>query len=153
MEPYQDYVELLQAFNAARVRYLLVGALAVSHYTQPRYTKDMDVWIEPTPRNAERVFRCLVKYGASMERATPKDFSVKGTVFQIGVEPVRIDVITDIAGLRFSPAWSKRKKIKFGPAWANIVGLDDLVRAKRASGRPQDKIDVEHLLLNKKRKR
>ena len=149
MEPYQDYAELLQTFNTGRVRYLMVGAWAVSHYSQPRYTKDMDIWVEPTPGNADKVFRCLFSFGASMEDVTPNDFSVKGTAFQVGVEPVRIDIITDVAGLRFTTAWRRRKRIKFGPAWANIVGLDDLVRAKRASGRPQDKLDVDQLLSSR----
>lgn len=152
MAQFQDYEDLLRVFNDGRVRYLLVGALAVSHYAQPRYTKDMDIWIEPARLNADRVYGCLAKYGAPMVSVTQADFTVKGTVFQIGVEPVRIDIITDIAGVKFPDAWRRRKRIPFGSTWCNVLSLDDLLRAKRASNRAQDKLDIVQLMAVRRKR-
>jgi hypothetical protein len=152
MEIYQDYEDLLRIFNTGRVRYLLIGAFAVSYYAQPRYTKDIDIWVEPTPTNAEKVFKCLAVFGAPLNKIKMSDLSKKGTIFQIGVEPVRIDLITDINGVTFKKAWSNRKKGRFGETNTNFIGLKDLIVAKRSANRLQDRLDLENLVpLLKKR--
>jgi hypothetical protein len=146
MEIYQDYEDLLRIFNTGKVKYLLIGAFAVSYYAQPRYTKDMDIWIEPTAENAGKVYKCLSDFGAPLNKISINDLAVKGTIFQIGVEPVRIDILTDIAGLTFKKAWPNRKKSKFGKTNTYFIGLKDLISANRAAHRLQDKVDLENLM-------
>lgn len=146
MEIYQDYENLLRIFNTGKAKYLLIGAFAVSYYAQPRYTKDIDIWIEPTMENAGKVYKCLFEFGAPLNKIKMTDLTLKGTIFQIGVEPVRIDIITDIAGLTFGKAWRNRKRGRFGKTHTNFIGLKDLIIAKRAANRLQDRIDLENLL-------
>jgi hypothetical protein len=118
-----DFRDLFSALFAEGAEYLLVGAHAVMLYTTPRYTKDLDIWVRPSVDNAARVYRALVAFGAPMADLTLEDLAVSGTIFQIGVEPNRIDVVTSVDGLEF----------------------EDLLKNKRAVARPQDLLDVERL--------
>jgi len=144
---HQDYEELFQCLNAARVKYLIVGAYAVVFYTEPRWTKDIDIWVEPSSRNAERVWSALKKFGAPIggERLSLKDLTNPNLVYQIGMPPVRIDVMMGIAGLSFSEAWKRRQTTKFGNETINIIGLKDLIEAKNSSSRSKDKLDLKKL--------
>ena len=94
-----DFRELLQLFNASHVEYLIVGGYAVVEYTEPRYTKDLDVWVRAEPGNTDRVFNALAQYGAPLGDMTPADFAEEGFVFQIGIAPVRIDILMSVSGL------------------------------------------------------
>lgn len=149
MAIHQDFEELLLCLNAAKVRYLIIGAHAVAFYTEPRYTKDMDIWVDPSPDNAKKVFKALAEFGAPMKKVAVEDFSNPQMVYQIGVEPVRIDILMGI-GFDFSLAWKNRKKSKFGKASVNIIGFKDLLKSKKIAGRPKDKIDAEKLMNAKK---
>jgi len=140
-----DFRDLFSAFNDAGAEYLLVGAHAVAIYAQPRYSKDMDVWVRPTRENAERVFQALARFGAPLEGVTPEDFADPEMIYQIGVAPNRIDVIMAIAGVDFERAWTGRVEKTYGGVPIHVIGKADLVRAKKASGRPQDLLDVEAL--------
>lgn len=151
MELFPDYEDLLRTFNARSVKYLIVGAFAVAYYTEPRYTKDIDVWIGTDKSNAEKVYRALKEFGAPLLNITPKDFSVRGTTYQIGVPPVRIDVMTELGGVSFAAAWRKRKAVHYGRTKANMIGLDELIAAKMAAARERDVIDLTK--LEKKRKK
>jgi len=140
-----DFVDLLRAFIAADVRFLIVGAYALAHHGKPRATGDLDIWIDPTPENAPRVMRALAAFGAPLRDVTERDFAMPGTVLQIGVPPVRIDILTDLTGLTFAEAWPGREPGRFGALTTDFLGRDAFLRNKRATGRAKDLGDIEGL--------
>jgi hypothetical protein len=140
-----DFKELLQSLNAASVRYLIVGGYAVMVHTEPRYTKDLDVWIEADEANAHRLFAALAEFGAPMQDYAVADFTEPDTFFQIGIDPVRIDILTSITGVDFASAWERRVVVDFGGAPAPVLSRQDLIAAKLAAGRPQDRKDARRL--------
>lgn len=140
-----DFRDLFFELNAAEARFLIVGAHAVTFHSVPRYTKDIDIWSEPTRENAARTFSALSRFGASVERVTVDDLCSPGVIFQIGVEPNRIDILTSILGLEFDGAWSRRVASNYGGIPISVLGLDDLIVSKKAAGRPQDLLDVDWL--------
>jgi len=146
-----DFNDLFRTFNEAEVRYLVVGAYAVVYHTEPRYTKDLDVWVEPTPTNARRVFSALVEFGAPLEGVTTEDFADPHLVYQIGIEPNRIDVLMGIGELEFAECWKRADSTSYGGIPIRVLAIDDLVCAKTGTGRPQDQIDVERLQDKKRR--
>jgi hypothetical protein len=146
-----DFRDLFAAFNDAGVEYIVVGAHAVMVYTEPRYTKDLDIWVRPEHANSERVLTALTAFGAPLTDVRADDFAVEGTVFQIGVPPNRIDVITSVDGLVFEQVYSRTQRAAYGDVPIRILGRDDLLRNKRTVGRPQDLIDVDRLERSRKR--
>jgi hypothetical protein len=140
-----DFKDLLSTFNAHKVQYLIVGAYAFMKHAEPRYTKDLDVWIRPSMANAHRVFKALHQFGAPLSKLTEDDFARPGFYYQIGVEPVRIDILMSIPGLTFSQAWKNRVISDLGGVSANILSKEDLIASKNASGRPQDLVDIQTL--------
>jgi hypothetical protein len=140
-----DFVDLLRAFAAAEVRHLVVGAYALAHHGRPLATGDLDVWIDPTPTNAARVMRALAAFGAPLQDLRDDDFSRPGIVFQIGVPPGRIDILTELTGLSFDEAWSDRERGRFGDDAVDFIGRDAFIRNKRATGRAKDLGDIEGL--------
>lgn len=140
-----DFEELLRIFSDQAVKYLVVGGHAVMLYTEPRYTKDLDIWIEATPDNADRVYRALAEFGAPLSGLSPVDFAREGFFYQIGLPPARVDILMSIDGLTFEEAWPNRRQAPLGnqPAW--FIGRADLARNKRASGRHIDLHDAESL--------
>lgn len=140
-----DFRDLFSELNAAEARFLVVGAHAVSFHSVPRYTKDLDVLIGCDPVNAERVFAALGLFGAPLDRLELSDLSTPDTIFQIGVEPNRIDILTTIDGVEFDVAWERRERTTYGDVPIAVLGLDDLIAAKRAAGRPQDRLDLSYL--------
>jgi len=140
-----DFVDLLRAFIGADVRFLVVGAYALAHHGRPRATGDLDVWVEPTTANAPRVVSALATFGAPMADITESDFARPGVVFQIGVPPGRIDVLTELTGLAFDEAWPGRDAGRFGDLTVDFIGRDAFIRNKRATGRAKDLGDIEGL--------
>ncbi len=140
-----DFVDLLRAFIGADVRFLVVGAYALAHHGRPRATGDLDVWVEPTTANAPRVVSALATFGAPMADITESDFARPGVVFQIGVPPGRIDVLTELTGLAFDAAWPGRDAGRFGDLTVDFIGRDAFIRNKRATGRAKDLGDIERL--------
>jgi len=140
-----DFRDLLQSLNAAGVRYLIVGGYAVMVHTEPRYTKDLDVWIDSEPVNAARLFDALAEFGAPMHEYSPSDFTSPETFFQIGIDPVRIDILTSVTGLDFGQAWESRSVVDFAGVPAAVLSRQDLIAAKLSAGRPQDQEDVRRL--------
>jgi hypothetical protein len=140
-----DFRDLFVALSDAGAEYLVVGAHAVMFYTEPRSTKDIDVWVRPDADNGARVYRALAAFGAPLYDVTPDDFSVPGTIFQIGVAPNRIDVITSIDAVDFEEAWSTRVATAYGGAPIHLLSRDLLLRNKKAVNRLQDQLDVERL--------
>ena len=140
-----DFVDLLRAFSAADVRFLIVGAYALAHHGRPRATGDLDVWVEATPTNAGRIMRALTAFGAPMQDVTERDFTQPGAVFQLGVAPVRIDILTELTGLQFADAWATRVRGAFGDLDVDFIGRDAFIANKRAIGRAKDISDIEGL--------
>lgn len=140
-----DFVDLLRAFGAADVRFLIVGAYALAHHGRPRATGDLDVWVDATPANAPRVIRALAAFGAPLTDVTEHDFARPGVVVQIGVPPGRIDILTELTGLTFAEAWPDREAGRFGELEVDFLGREAFVRNKRATGRLKDLGDIEGL--------
>jgi hypothetical protein len=138
-----DFVDLLQAFVGADVRFLIVGAYALALHGRPRATGDLDVWVEANPENAERVIRALVSFGAPLIDVSADDFSRPGVTYQIGVAPGRIDILTELTGITFAEAWPGRMRRPFGDVEVDFIGREAFIRNKRATGRAKDLGDIE----------
>ena len=137
-----DFRDLFAALNEAQANYLVVGAHAVAFYAEPRFTKDLDVWVEASPVNAPRVMAALHAFGAPLAGVTDADFQTPGAVLQIGVAPNRIDITTQIDGVAFEAAWPNRLSTAFGDQSIWIIGRAELIRNKAALARPQDLLDL-----------
>jgi len=146
-----DFKDLLKILNDYSVRYLIVGGYAVMYYAEPRFTKDIDIWVEPTRANAKKIWKTLAEFGAPLEQVTEDDFWNKDLVYQIGVAPNRIDIMMDIPAVQFNDAWKNRIKSHYGDIPIFIISLDDLIKAKEDAGRDQDLLDLKHLKAVKKR--
>ena len=141
----QDFVDLLRAFVDHDVKFLVVGAYALGVHGRPRATGDLDVWIDATPANAARVMQALAAFGAPLADVAAADFAKPGVVFQMGLPPVRIDILTELTGLAFADAWPTRVRAPFGPVEVDVIGRDAFIANKRATGRARDLGDVESL--------
>lgn len=148
----QDFRDLLAEFNAHDVEFLIVGAHALAAHGYVRATEDLDVWVRPTPENAEKVLEALRAFGAPLQDLTKKDLSIPGIVFQVGIAPIRIDVLTAIDGVEFAEAWADRFPTKFADQSVNILSQKLLIKNKRAAGRTQDLADIEKLEGKENRK-
>ena len=140
-----DFRELLLEFNAASVEYLVVGAHALAVYGHVRATKDLDVWIRPDSENADKVIAALTSFGAPLTELLPEDLTRPDTVFQIEIEPLRIDLLTSIDGVDFAEAWIDRFESKFAGVPVNVISRRHLIKNKLSTNRLQDRADVEHL--------
>lgn len=140
-----DFKDLLKLFAGAGVRYLVVGGYAVSEHTEPRYTKDLDLWVDNSVENAERVVGALREFGAPLRDATVHDFTVPTTVYQIGLPPSRIDILMGLDGLYFGECWQRRSSSSIGKIPVNYISIADLIVNKELAGRPQDLIDAQNL--------
>lgn len=141
----RDFKDLLSAFNEHGVEFLVVGAHALAAHGHVRATKDLDVWVRPESSNAQRVMKALRSFGAPTHDLRESDFASPGVTFQIGIEPVRIDIITAVDGLDFDAAWQNRVAAEYGEVPAFVLSKQDLIANKRASGRPQDLADIAAL--------
>lgn len=140
-----DFRDLLKILNDCGVRYLVAGGYAVMYYTEPRFTKDIDIWVEPTPDNAEKVWQALAEFGAPLAQVSLTDFCNKDLIYQIGVAPNRIDIMMDIPGVNFEAAWENKSESQYGDVPIFILGLDELIKAKQQAGRDQDLLDLKNL--------
>ena len=141
-----DFKDMLSALSDVEADFLLVGAYAMAAHGHPRATGDLDLWVRPNAKNAQKVFLALAKFGAPLHDLDVEDLSTPGIVFQIGVEPSRIDILTAISGVEFFDAWDRRQSIELDGIALNVISRNDLIANKRASGRPKDIADV--LTLN-----
>lgn len=142
----KDQIDLLSEFNAAEVEYVVIGGHAVNAYGVPRMTKDLEVLIRSDKRNSEAVYRALAAFGAPLAETSPEDFQDHESIFQVGVEPGRIDIIQAIPGVTFDQAWQNRViAIIDDGLQVSFISRDDLIANKLESGRPQDLADVDHL--------
>ncbi len=140
-----DFRDMLSEFNAAGVEYLIVGGYAVAHHGYVRATGDLDFWVRRTPENADRVLRALAAFGAPAGLVTRDDLLNPDMVAQIGVEPSRIDILSDIDGVEFDDAYPSRAIARVDDVEIPFVGLQHLLQNKRATGRPEDVADANRL--------
>ena len=140
-----DFTDLLRLFNDNNVKYLVIGGYALIQYAEPRFTKDLDLWISTNTSNAVAVYNALRNFGAPLAGMTEQDFAEEGYFYQMGIPPVRIDILMGIPGVEFEEAWTNRVEVDFDGISVAFISKRDLIVAKRASGRPQDLIDADLL--------
>jgi hypothetical protein len=140
-----DFVEMLSALSAEGADFLLVGAHAMGVHGYARATADLDVWVRPTPENARRVMRALARFGAPLDDLTEEDLASPDVVFQIGIPPLRIDVLTSISGVTFDDAWPRRWVRPWAGVDVPVIAREDLLKNKRSTGRRKDQIDAAWL--------
>jgi hypothetical protein len=143
---HQDFKELLSAFNAGRVKYLIVGGYAVSFHAQPRATKDLDILVGTDAENSNAVYAALAKFGAPVEGLSAKDFAEPDNFFRMGTPPVMVDIMPKISGVEFEEAWRRRVDVRIDDDLSvPFISREDLLVAKVSAGRAQDLIDVDAL--------
>jgi len=140
-----DFKELLSLFRKHDVRYLIVGGYAVMRYTEPKFTKDLEILTAVDDGNARAVYTALSEFGAPLHNLSPQDFAQEGYFYKMGSPPLRVDVLMSIPGVDFAEAWQNRETIKVAETEMFFIPKGDLIRAKRAAGRPQDLLDLENL--------
>lgn len=150
MKPEKDYEEFIKLLNKNNVKYCIVGAYAIAFYAEPRYTKDIDIFIKPDEENSKKIIRALNEFGFKSLNLTKKDFEKSGAIIQLGYEPVRIDILTFIDGCSFDEVWKNKKSGHYGNEKVYFAGLKELIKNKKASNRKQDKADLEILSKIKK---
>ena len=141
----EDYRDMLHALSDEKVRFILVGAYALAAHGYPRATMDIDIWVMPSPENADAVLRALRRFGVPLHNLTKEDLQKDGTIFQIGVAPRRIDIITAASGLQFEPTYRDSIPVNIEGIEVRIPSIDDLILNKRATGRTKDLADAEAL--------
>lgn len=141
-----EFRDLLCAFNEAGAEYLLVGGYAYAFHVEPRYTKDIDLWVRPCPANAVRVAAVLRAFGVDPSDYSAEDLAISGPTPQIGSVPDRVDIMTAFRGVAFDGAWDRQAAMTSCGQLCRIIGKQDLIANKRAVGRPQDLLDLAKLL-------
>ena len=141
----EDYKEILRALSASKARFLVIGAYAMGAYGYVRATGDFDIWVENSPENSAKVYKALKKFGAPLDQITPETFAVEGIVFQIGVAPRRIDIVTSIDGVSFKKAYTSREEFLIERLKIPLLSKRDLIKNKTSTGRAKDKLDAQEL--------
>ena len=150
MKVEKDYEEFLKLLNKHEVKYCIIGAYAVAFYAKPRFTKDIDILIEPNKVNANKIKTALDEFGFKSLPISEDDLTTKKNIIQLGYEPLRIDIITSLEGFPFGEIWENRVTGVYGAEKVFFISLDDLIKSKRLSDRPEDKIDITLLKKVKK---
>jgi len=145
MKVEKDYEDLLRLLNKHKVRYCIVGAYAVAFYARPRYTKDMDILVEPEIDNGRRIVKALNEFGFQSLGLKEEDFSQKGMIIQLGYEPIRVDIITSINGCNFQEVWEKKQTGTYGKEEAFFISRDELIKNKEISNRKQNQVELDIL--------
>lgn len=141
-----DFKDLLRIFAEEQVEYLVVGAYAVIHYTQPRYTKDIDLWIKPSVENAKRVAKAFKRFGIPLIEVTQEDFEKEGLQYVIGISPCQVDFLTSLPGTSdFNMAWNARSTGSEDGIPIHFLGKNELIVTKQTAGRLQDLADIEEI--------
>lgn len=140
-----DFQDLLRLFAKHEVRYLVVGGYAAMHYSQPRFTKDLDLWLEPSPENAACVMRAFGEFGMPLIDVTPADFEKESFQYMVGRAPVLFDFLTSLPGLNFKACWESRVSDESEGFPISYLSKESLIRAKQLAGRPQDISDLDEI--------
>jgi len=141
----KDFLDFLKIINQHQVNYLVIGGYAMAAHDEPRYTKDLDIWVKPEEENSEKVIAAIREFGFESLKLTKEDFLSSNVFVQIGFAPVRIDVTSDISGITFDEAFAGRKLVEVEGIIVPVIGIEALIKNKLASGRLQDMADVEKL--------
>lgn len=141
----QDFKEFIESLNANQVRYLVVGGYAVALHGHPRYTKDLEVWIELDRNNAQALLQALAQFGMGSLELTAEDFLAPDQVVQLGFPPNRIDILTAVSGVEFAKCYEQRVQVSLDGVSVDFIDLENLKKNKKASGRLQDLADLENL--------
>jgi len=141
----KDYKEMLQLLKAADVKFLVVGAYALGAYGYPRATGDIDIWVLAAADNSEKIYKALAEFGAPLNQIDEKAFAKEGIIFQIGVAPRRIDIITKIEGVEFNSAYKNRRELDIDGMQVPFISKADLIKNKSSTGREKDRLDVQEL--------
>ena len=141
----EDYRDMLQILLGNKVHFLVVGAYAMGAYGYPRATGDFDIWVEPSPENSKKVYSSLAKFGAPLTDISEQTFTEEGIVFQIGIAPRRIDIMTHIDGVLFKDAYESKEVIGVEGLPIPFISKKDLIRNKRSTAREKDKLDADYL--------
>lgn len=149
----KDFKDFLKLLGAKKAKYLIVGGYAFSFHAEPRYTKDIDIWVEATENNGAKVGAAIAEFWGMKPEIEASDFLRRDIIIQLGVAPVRIDIITSGAGIEFRSAWRKRIKAKYGDIDVFFISLEDLIKNKKAVGRDRDLLDAKYLERIKKARR
>lgn len=147
-----DFLDFVELCKKHEVKYLVIGGFAVSIHGYPRYTKDLDICIELSERNAERMVEVINDFGFASLKLTKEDFLKPDFITQLGHEPVRIDILNDLDGVPFDIAWENRKMIIYEGVEIAFIGYNELLIVKEKAGRPQDLTDVNTLKKRNKKK-
>ena len=141
----QDFREFIELLIKNKAEYLIVGGYAVGIHGHPRYTGDLDIWLNPTSQNAEKILKSVNEFGFSSFKLSKEDFTKPGNVIQLGYPPLRIDLLTEIDGVTFEKCFKNRKEVVIEDLKVNFIGYNDLLKNKRESGRPRDIDDIDNL--------
>mgnify|MGYP003434057160 FL=1 len=139
----KDYEDLLRLLNYHKVKYCIVGAYAVAFHKRPRYTKNIDILIEPSIENAKRIIKVLIDFGFENLKLTEEDFTKNGNIIQLGYEPIRVDILTSITGVSFLDVWEDKSTGKYGKEDVFFMGKRELIKNKHQTGRKQDLLDLD----------
>ena len=145
MKVEKDFEEFIELLNEHNVKYMIIGAYAFALYAKPRNTGDLDIFIERSDENAGLMMQVLTEFGLESLKISKEDFITEGRVIQIGVSPVRIDIMNVIDGVNFNDATNRIVKVKFGDSFANFISKTDLIKNKLSTNRLKDKADAEEL--------
>jgi hypothetical protein len=140
-----DFKDLLSIFNETGVRYLVIGGYAIAEHVEPRFTKDLDIWLDNSQGNARLVIVALREFGAPLLDVNEADFEIPTTVYQMGLPPSRIDLLAGLTEMDFADCWNRRKVVEMGELSINYISAEDLLLNKVRVGRPQDLIDADNL--------
>ena len=148
MKVEKDFEEFIKLLNKHKAKYMIVGAYAFALYAKPRNTGDLDIFIERSSDNADLMMRVLTEFRLESLEISKDDFITEGRIIQLGVSPVRIDIMNIIDGVRFNEAFNRIEKVKFGDLIANFISKEDLIKNKLSTNRLKDKADAEELQQN-----
>ena len=147
MKVSKDFKEFIELLNKNNVNYLLVGGYAVGYHSRPRYTEDIDIWIQPSLENAKKIIHVLNKFGFTGVSVSIEELIQPEKIIQLGLPPQRIDILTSIDGVNFNDAWERRIVDSFGDIPVFIISLKDLIKNKSSSGRIKDLQDIEWIKM------
>ncbi len=147
MKASKDFKEFIELLNKNNVKYLLVGGYAIGYYSRPRYTEDIDIWIERSKDNAQKIITVLNEFGFASLKFSVDDLLQPGQILQLGLPPQRIDILTSIDGVNFNDAWDRHVQDLFDDVPVFIISLEDLIQNKKSSGRAKDAADLEWITL------
>lgn len=141
----KDFKEFIALLNKFDIHYLIIGGFAYSYYVEPRYTRDIDILVSQSKENIHKILLAIQSFGFEDIDLTEKDFFEPEQIIQLGIEPVRIDILTSIKDIEFSKLWKNRVKGRYGDIQVNFISKEDLIKCKQISGRTQDLADIEKL--------